>query len=212
MPKGKYNHKGKSNTTAIIENAKAYGAEIQSYKEYAAQRNKNRRYDIYEITRVINNIVDYITSCINSGRPATIAKIILYSGSNKDFFYKAKSGDYDYITEMYIAENDIDLSQCACNEYGLLIYTDKLTNDKIVLSHCSEVIEKCLLLIEDDLIIRSLTDKSMARTTGAIFNLKSVFNYNDKPETEPKSVHNTLIVNANAEQTAKAMQLLLDNK
>lgn len=66
--------------------------------------------------------------------------------------------------------------------------------------------------MENDLQVRSLTDKSMARTTGAIFNLKAVFNYNDKPETEAKTVNNTLIVNANPDQTAKAMKLLLDNK
>ena len=84
---GKYDHKGKCNTSAIIKNAKQYGQEIEQYKMYAAARNKNRRYDVFEITRVINNIIDYITSCIDSGQPATIAKLILSSGSNKDFFY-----------------------------------------------------------------------------------------------------------------------------
>ena len=48
----------------------------------------------------------------------------------------------------------------------------------------------------------------MARTTGAIFNLKAVFNYNDKPETEARTVNNTLIVNTSADQAAEAMKLL----
>ena len=65
--------------------------------------------------------------------------------------------------------------------------------------------------MESDLQRRSLTDKSMARTTGAIFNLKAVFNYNDKPEAEARTINNTLIVNTNADQAAEAMKLLIND-
>lgn len=209
MPKGIYKGNENKKLTALNN---AYSFELEEYKSRAAAYRANRKYNINEISKAAFNIIDYVKECNNSGSPATIAGIILASGTNKDFYYKAKSGQYDYITTEYIEQNNIDISECVTDPDGLLIYTDKNTNSVVVLSMISEIIEKCLLLIENDLQIRSLTDKSMSRTTGAIFNLKAVFNYNDKPETETKTVNNTLIVNANPEQTAKAMQLLLDNK
>lgn len=212
MPKGVYKHtKEKTNTAAITAINDAYSNELSGYKARAAAYRNNRKYTPAEITRATYNILDYIKSCIESGQPATIAGIILHSGFSKAFFYRGRAGELDYITQEYIELNNIDLSQCRTDQDGLLIYTDNENND-IVLSPISEILEKCLLIMENDLQIRSLTDKSMSRTTGAIFNLKAVFNYNDKPETETKTVNNTLIVNANPEQTAKAMQLLLDNK
>lgn len=212
MPKGKYDHKGKSNINALQEIRTEYNNELSGYKARAAAYRNNRKYTPAEITRATYSILDYIKSCINTGQPATIAGIILNSGFSKRFYYMAKAGELDYIQQEYIELNNIDLSECVTDPDGLLIYTEKSTGSKIVLSLISDVIEKCLLLIENDLQIRTLTDKSMARTTGAIFNLKAVFNYNDRPETDVKTVNNTLIVNANPEQTAKAMQLLLDNK
>lgn len=209
MPKGIYKGNENKKLTALNN---AYSFELEEYRTRAAAYRANRKYNINEISKAAFNIIEYIKECNKSGTPATIAGIILASGTNKDFYYKAKSGQYDYITTEYIELNNIDPTECKTNEDGLLIYTDKSTDSQIVLSMISDVIEKCLLLMENDLQIRTLTDKSMARTTGAIFNLKAVFNYNDKPETEPKTVNNTLIVNANPEQTAKAMQLLLDNK
>jgi hypothetical protein len=212
MPKGVYKHKKENtNTNAIQEINNAYSKELSGYKARAAAYRNNRKYTPVEITRATYNILDYIKSSINAGKPATIAGIILASGFSKRFYYTAKQGDLDYIQQEYIELNNIDISECETDPDGILFYIDN-ENNKIVLSPISEIIEKCLLLIENDLQIRTLTDKSMARTTGAIFNLKAVFNYNDKPETETKTVNNTLIVNANPEQTAKAMQLLLDNK
>jgi len=208
---GKYDHKGKCNTEGLIRTNNAYKAEIDGYKARAVAYRKNRKYTITELTSASYNILDYIKNCINSGTPATIAGMILNSGYNTDFYYKAKRAEYDYIIQEYIELNNIDLSECVTDPDGLLVYTDN-QNKSFVLSPISQTIEKCLLLMENDLQIRSLTDKSMARTTGAIFNLKAVFNYNDKPETDVKTVNNTLIVNANPEQTAKAMKLLLDNK
>ena len=211
MPKGKYDHKGKSNINAIQDINNAYSNEISGYKARAAAYRNNRKYTPAEITRATYSILDYIKNCINTGQPATIAGIILNSGFSKRFYYTAKAGEIDYIQQEYIELNNIDLSKCETDPDGILFCVDPAGN-KIVLSPISEILEKCLLLIENDLQVRSLTDKSMARTTGAIFNLKAVFNYNDKPEAEPKTVNNTLIVNASPDQTAKAMQLLLDNK
>ena len=211
MPKGKYDHKGKCNTTAMNELQNVYSKELSGYKARAAAYRNNRKYTPIEITRATYSILDYIKNCIDSGQPATIAGMILASGFSKRFYYTAKQGEIDYIQQEYIELNNIDIKECETDPDGILFYTDS-QNNKIVLSPISEILEKCLLLMENDLQIRSLTDKSMARTTGAIFNLKAVFNYNDKPETDVKTVNNTLIVNANPEQTAKAMQLLLDNK
>lgn len=215
MPKGIYKHDQALQAAAgarLADLSKEYKNELDGYRAKAAGMRNNRKYNINEISAAVFNIIGYIKECNNTGQPATIAGMILASGTNKDFYYKAKAGQYDYIVAEYIELNNIDLSQCETSPEGLLLYTDKSTGSVLVLSLCSDVIEKCLLLIENDLQIRTLTDKSMARTTGAIFNLKAVFNYNDKPETDVKTVNNTLIVNANPEQTAKAMQLLLDNK
>lgn len=214
MPKGIYKHDAQLQAAAgarLADLSKEYGKELTGYREKAAAMRNNRKYNINEISRAVFNIVDYVKECSETGQPATIAGMILASGTNKDFYYKAKAGQYDYIITEYIEQNNISISECRTDPDGLLLYKDSQNND-VVLSLTSDVIEKCLLLIENDLQIRSLTDKSMSRTTGAIFNLKAVFNYNDKPETETKTVNNTLIVNANPEQTAKAMQLLLDNK
>lgn len=210
MPKGHYKHT-QVNSNAIQAINKAYSNEIQGYKDFALDRRNKRRYNIIEISNAMRGIIDYIVECISESKPATIAGCILASGTNKSFYYAARAGEYDYITYEYIANNNIDVTQCNTNKHGLIVYEDS-QNNEIILSPCSEIIEKCLLIIEDDLQQRTLNDKSMARTTGAIFNLKAVFNYNDKPEETKNVTNNTLIVNASPEQANKAMQLLLKDK
>lgn len=212
MPKGKYDHKGKTNTDVITAINTAYGNEITGYKERAAAYRQNRKYTLPEITRATYSIIDYIKECTNSNMPATIAGIILASGFSKRFFYTGRAGELDYITQEYIEQNNIDVSSLQRDPDGLLFYDDEQLNERLILSPISEILEKCLLLMENDLQVRSLTDKSMARTTGAIFNLKAVFNYNDKPEETKNVTNNTLIVNASPDQAAKAMQLLLKDK
>ena len=210
MPKGVYKHtKENTNSDAIRALQAQYVTELQSYKALAAAHRQQRRYNIQEITRALSGVLEYVNQCQETGEPATISGMILSSGTNKDFYYKARAGEYDYITFEYIDLNNITPDQC--QDINGITYYNSLEG-QIMLSPASDVLEKCLLIIENDLQIRSLTDKSMARTTGAIFNLKAVFNYNDKPEIEAKTVNNTLIVNASPDQTAKAMQLLLDNK
>ena len=214
MPKGIYKH-DPEHTKASLDRLqainKAYSDEIKGYKAFALDRRNNRKYNALEISNAMRGIIQYVIECTETHKPATIAGMILASGTNKDFYYKAKAGEYDYILFDYIATNNIDVTQCNTNEYGLIVYEDS-QNNEIILSTCSEVIEKCLLIIEDDLQQRTLNDKSMARTTGAIFNLKAVFNYNDKPEETKNVTNNTLIVNASPDQAAKAMQLLLKDK
>ena len=207
---GKYDHHGKTNTKGLIETNNAYKAEIDGYKARAAAYRNNRKYTPIEMTRAVYAILDYIKSNLSAGQPATIAGIVLASGFSKRFYNMAKAGELDYIQQEYIELNNIDINTLECDPDGLLFYTDS-QNNRIILSPISFVIEKILLMIENDLQIRTLTDKSMSRTTGAIFNLKAVFNYNDKPEDTKQVTNNTLILNTSPDQTAKAMQLLLNN-
>lgn len=212
MPKGHYKHtKENTNTNAIQAINTAYKQEIDGYKAFALDRRNKRKYNIVEISNAMRGIIAYVIECTETHKPATIAGMILASNTNKSFYYAARAGEYDYITYEYIATNSIDITKCNTNKHGLIVYEDS-QNNEIILSPCSEIIEKCLLIIEDDLQQRTLNDKSMARTTGAIFNLKAVFNYNDKPEETVRTVNNTLIVNADPGQAAKAMQLLLKDK
>ena len=201
----------RSATNQILPCVNAYADTIKGYKEMAAGRRAMRKYNIVEISKAIQGMIAYVKECANRSEPATIAGLILASGTNKDFFYKAKAGQYDYITLEYIDLNAINEDTALTDQDGILYVIDS-QNNKIILSLCSDVIEKCLLIMESDLQLRSLTDKSMARTTGAIFNLKAVFNYNDKPEETKNVTNNTLIVNASPDQAAKAMQLLLKDK
>ena len=211
MPSGVYDHKkAKLNSDAITALAKGYGAEVQQLKQYAAARRANRVYNIEQITKAVEGMIAYTKGCMQRSEPATIAGLILASGTNKDFFYKAKAGQYDHISLEYIQEHNITPDQVLTDADGLE-YVETGQNSIIAISPCSDVIEKCLLYMEADLQRRSLTDKSMARTTGAIFNLKAVFNYNDKPEPEARTVNNTLILNTNADQAAEAMKLLVNN-
>ena len=211
MPKGVYKHTKENTSSDAIQALQAsYSQEIQGYKEIAAAHRRQRRYNIYEITRAINGILDYLQRCQDKGEPATISGMILNSGTNKDFYYKAKAGEYDYIAVEYIEQNSITPDQCIQAD-GLLFFDDP-ENGQIILSPCSDVLEKCLLIIENDLQVRSLTDSSMARTTGAIFNLKAVFNYNDKPEQDARTINNTLILNTDPGQAAQAMRLLMNNE
>ena len=211
MPKGIYKHT-KVNSSAIQALNKECNAQLQEYKTQALGHRYNRKYTIIELSQAIRGMIAYVKDCSATGTPATIAGLILATGYNRDFYYKAKQGNYDYITFEYMDTNGISLSDCLEDPDGLLFYEDKRLNDCLILSLISNVIEKCLLIMESDLQLRSLTDKSMARTTGAIFNLKAVFNYNDKPEETKNVTNNTLIVNANPDQAAKAMQLLLKDK
>ena len=205
MPKGVYDHKGKCNTKGLETITKAYSNEIQGYKQYAAAL-RSRAYDINKITAGINGMIDYIKECHAKDEPATSAGLVLASGFNRNSFYRAKNGDLDNVQVQYMHESGITLDDGIEDNNGII-----RDNEGKVLSLCSEIIEKCYLYMEADLQRRSLTDKSMARTTGAIFNLKAVFNYNDKPETETKTVNNTLILNTNADQAAEAMKLLVNN-
>jgi len=203
MPKGVYDHtKVNTNTEAITALNKAYSAELKGYKQFAAAI-RSRAYDIDTITSGIDGMIDYIEKCSAKGEPATSAGLILASGLNRNSFYKAKNGEYDHIQAAYMLDNNISLNDGIQDNNGIL-----RDNKQKILSPISEIIEKCYLYMESDLQRRSLTDKSMARTTGAIFNLKAVFNYNDKPEPETRTVHNTLILNTNADQAAEAMKLL----
>ena len=199
MPRGVHNnHK-------VIEWNNAYSSELKGYKEYAAAI-RARSYDIDTITRGINGMISYIEECHAKGEPATSAGLVLASGFNRNSFYKAKNGEYDHIQAQYIQDNQLTENDGIEDINGII-----RDNNEKALSLVSEVIEKCYLYMEADLQRRSLTDKSMARTTGAIFNLKAVFNYNDKPEPEARTVNNTLILNTNADQAAEAMKLLCNN-
>ena len=204
MPSGVYDHKGKCNTKALTELQKAYSSELKGYKELAAAI-RNRSHNINDISRAVFGMVQYIQECESKNEPAAIAGVILSSGLNRDAFYKARAGNYDHLQVKYMHDNNLELSQCPYDDNGIQYDPG---NSEIALSLISTCIEKIYLYIESDLQRRSLTDKSMARTTGAIFNLKAVFNYNDKPEPETKTINNTLILNTNADQAAEAMRLL----
>lgn len=210
MDKGKGKGKGnrtnsRRDATVITEYNKRYSEEITGYQKFAAARRNMRTYTQDKLLDIYRDIRDYVEDTTRQGKPLTVAGITLATGTNRDFIRKAKDGEYDYLLEEYLSLHDIDqvedIGGIPCH---VVTDDDGTVTSEIALIPCSQVIEKALLLVQQQLESNCYTNKG--NPAGSIFSLKAQFQWREEDNT-PQHVVNQLVI-ADLEQAQKALQML----
>ena len=188
-------------TTGFIEVSQRFKNETDTYKKYAAARRANRKYTQQMTGDLYDRIKEYATDCDNAREPMTMAGMMIATNTNKDFWSKGRQGDYDYLLDEYIELHNITESD--------ITYIDGLPyhigdEGPVLLLMWSDVLEKCSMLLQDQLERNCYTNKG--NPAGSIFSLKAQFKWREEDPTTTYS-SNTLII-ADKEQAVKALEML----
>ena len=182
------------------EYTETYSKELESYKNFAAHRRNRRKYTQEGMYGYIVKLADYVAEQRAVKRPLTIAGVLLALGTNKDFWSKAKNGEYDFLLEevldRYNVSDDmiVEVNGIPCLE----------TEDgRIPLISYSEFYEKTWLLIQNQLEENCYTNKG--NPAGSIFGLKAQFDWRE--DESPQHLVQNLVI-ADSEQAEKAMKML----
>lgn len=186
------------NLEAINKRTRDLAAMTDYYRELAATKEKQIKYNMAYLTRAFIRISDYIDECEKTKTPVTIAGCQLAGEIMNDAWYAIGAGDMDYLLPLYMDVHDIPESETGT------IYCDPDTGENILLLQPSEMQNRVLLKLQDQLERNCYTNKG--NPVGSIFGLKARFNWQDQPDTAAVR-HNTLII-ADAGQARKAMELL----
>lgn len=185
------------NLEAINKRTRDLAAMTDYYRELAATKDKQIKYNLPYLTKAFIRISDYIDECEKAKTPVTIAGCQLAGEIMNDAWYAIGAGDMDYLLPLYMDVHDIPESETGT------IYCDPDTGENILLLHPSEMQNRVLLKLQDQLERNCYTNKG--NPVGSIFGLKARFNWQDQPDTAVRQ--NTLII-ADAGQARKAMELL----
>ena len=182
------------------EYTETYSKELESYKNFASHRRNRRKYTQEGMYGYIVKLADYVAEQRAVKRPLTIAGVLLALGTNKDFWSKAKNGEYDFLLEevldRYNVSDDmiVEVNGIPCLE----------TEDgRIPLISYSEFYEKTWLLIQNQLEENCYTNKG--NPAGSIFGLKAQFDWRE--DESPQHLVQNLVI-ADSEQAEKAMKML----
>ena len=182
------------------EYTETYSKELESYKNFAAHRKNNRKYTQEGMYGYIVKLADYVAEQRAVKRPLTIAGVLLALGTNKDFWSKAKNGEYDFLLEEVLdkytvtEDNIVEFNGVPCLE----------TEDgRIPLISYSDFYEKTWLLIQNQLEENCYTNKG--NPAGSIFGLKAQFDWRE--DESPQHLVQNLVI-ADSEQAEKAMKML----
>jgi len=182
------------------EYTETYSKELESYKNFAAHRRNNRKYTQEGMYKYLEQLQDYVDTQRALKRPLTIAGVLLAFGTNRGFWSKAKNGEYDYLLEEVLQNNQItddDIVEC----YGVPCFESD--NGRIPLISYSDFYEKTWLLIQNQLEENCYTNKG--NPAGSIFGLKAQFNWQE--DNTPQHLVQNLVI-ADGEQAKEAMQML----
>lgn len=189
-----------SNSMKYTEYTETYSKEIESYKNFALHRRNNRKYTQEGMYKYLESLQDYVEEQRAKKKPLTIAGVLLAFGANKDFWSKAKNGEYDYLLEEVLAKYDItDDNITVC--YGVPCFESD--NGRIPLIPYSELYEKTWLLIQNQLEENCYTNKG--NPAGSIFGLKAQFDWRE--DNTPQHLVQNLVI-ADSEQAKEAMKML----
>lgn len=182
------------------EYVETYSKELESYKNFAVGRRNRRKYTQEGMYKYLEQLQDYVTEQRQQRRPLTIAGVLLALGTNKDFWSKAKNGEYDFLLEEVLDkytvtdDNIVEFNGVPCLE------TD---NGRIPLISYSDFYEKTWLLIQNQLEENCYTNKG--NPAGSIFGLKAQFDWRE--DNTPQHLVQNLVI-ADSEQAKEAMQML----
>lgn len=189
----------KRNTAPAVESQRELSEQITAVKELTEQLKKQRKYKQADLYRIYNNIKEYAERQRQEERPLTISGMILASGVSKATWYEMSKGDYDYRLTQYIQAYNIDID--SVSYYDGIPYIEDNEKNIILLIHYSEIIQKALLMQEEQ------TEERLYKNgrVGDIFALKSQHGW--KEDATPQTVNQTLVI-ATEEQARKAIELL----
>lgn len=182
-------------------NQPRYSREIQEYKNFAAARRKRRKYTQELMTFYYDKLGEYITKRWEEKKPLTISGVWLALGVNKDFWSKAKNGEYDYLLEEYLDIHNVDEDNTTfIDDMPFHMAED----GPVLLISYSDFIEKANYLIQNQLEEGIYSGRG--NPAGFIFGLKNIAGWRDDSD-QPQHVVNQLVI-ADSEQAKKAMAML----
>lgn len=186
------------NPAAAIEINKQIGQDISRYKEIAENARKARKWKQEDLAGIHERLKRHIEES-SEEKPLTIGGMILASGMNKDSWYAAANGEYDYRLYEYMELHGIDAASASMTDDGIPYIS---VDNRVILLICySEILQKALLMKEAEDERRLLKKGRVAD----IFNMKALHNWQE--ETSPHTVNQTLVL-ASPEQARDAIKML----
>lgn len=142
----------------------------EEFRDYVVKRIDSRKFNLEFFT----NMYYVVKTHIESGKPTSVARMILMSGMDKRSFYDAKNGRYDDSLAMFLYKEGITEEESEIVD-GLPQYKG------VILLPPSEIIDRLYLMYEMQVTEEMLMAKNMPQVTSRIFLEKSVFGYSDQP-------------------------------
>lgn len=142
----------------------------EEFREYMVKRLDKRRFNQEFFTEMYNIVKTHIMS----GRPTSVARMILMSNMDKRSFYDAKNGKFDDSLAMYLYKEQISEDDAEWID-GLPMHNG------VILLPASEIIDRLYLMYEMQVTEEMMSAKNMPQVTSRIFLEKSVFGYSDQP-------------------------------
>lgn len=189
----------KRNIAPAVKEQQEVAEHINAIKELTNQLKKQKKYKQADLYRIYNNLKEYAERQRQEDRPLTVSGLILASGVSKATWYEMAKGDYDYRLTQYMEAYSIDIDNVSY--YDNIPYIEDIENNIILLIPYSEIIQKALLMQEEQ------TEERLYKNgrVGDIFALKSQHGW--KEDATPQTVNQTLVI-ATEEQARKAIELL----
>ena len=181
--------------------------ETESYRKFAENRRKRRRFTQQAAGKFYDLLVAYIEEQAEQGQPLTIAGACLAMGVDVSCFYRMKNGDYDGRLIEFLDEYGIDEDEAEIDERGLP--TVEVNGEVCALIAYSDLVKRFLLLLQEQ-AERRLYSKSGKVTD--IFTLRALFGWQDGTTTINDNRSITLNTVAPLEEAAAAMKRLSDDK
>lgn len=164
-------------TKHLQENNSRYKQEIDTYKEYALNRKKNRVHTQEQVTVLYENLCQYIEEQRQQDKPLTVAGAILAAGIDTSIWYRMKNGDYDFLLDEFLDLHDIDLDEAPVDEAGMKYGV--VDGVKVLFIEYGEVVKRYMLLLQEQAEQR-LYSKGGKVTD--IFTLKALHGWQDSPQ------------------------------
>lgn len=175
----------KSTTEINIER----GQFSEHCKKLAYANRMKSRWRVDNILDLIDVLEKYTDDCYKKGKPLTMSGYIMASGMSKTSFYEMLNGKFDDAVVEYKIVHNLPM--------------DAEFDGDIPLIPFSEVLEKCSLLVEQQLEENCYTNRG--NPAGSIFALKCKHKWIE--DQAPQTLNQTLVI-ADAEQAKKALDLL----
>lgn len=175
----------KPNTTRISQFNTWYSQDIAEYKRFAEGRSQSHKYTQQYLTELTEKVVLYIREQEQNDKPLTIAGFYLALGILKKDYFRMKNGEFDYRLYQFMEYNGIqpeDIKSEWQEPLGMIDYWIDEDGQIWIMNTYSEIIEKALLVMQEQTETNLLTAKSNAAVSANIFIMKAKFGWSDKPD------------------------------